>query len=59
MMPGQYTPDTAPAPTDSRVSVVAMPGKLTAALRYSGRWTESNFCANRDELLLEVTPNRH
>ena len=51
MLPGQYTPDTAPAPTDSRVSVVAMPGKLTAALRYSGRWTESNYCAKRDELL--------
>ncbi len=51
MLPAQYTLDTAPTPTDSRVRIVAMPGKLTAALRYSGRWTESNYHARRDELM--------
>ncbi|MEO7385362.1 MAG: heme-binding protein [Gammaproteobacteria bacterium] len=51
MLPKQYTPDNAPAPTDSRVRVVAIPGKLTAVLRYSGRWTESNFLTKRDELV--------
>lgn len=51
MLPKQYTLDTAPAPTDPRVRVVAVPGKLMAVRRYSGRWTESNYLANRDELV--------
>jgi hypothetical protein len=51
MLPKQYTLDTAPAPTDSRVRVVVVPGKLLAVRRYSGRWTERNYLANRDELV--------
>jgi hypothetical protein len=51
MLPRQYTLDTAPVPSDSRVRVVAVPGKLMAVLRYSGRWTERNFAVHRDELL--------
>jgi len=51
MLPEQYTLDTAPVPGDSRVKVTAVPGRLVAVLRYSGRWTESNFEEHRDELL--------
>ncbi|MEO7387559.1 MAG: heme-binding protein [Gammaproteobacteria bacterium] len=51
MLPKQYTIVTAPAPTDSRVIVVPVAGKLTAVRRYSGRWTESNYLGNRDELV--------
>jgi hypothetical protein len=51
MLPRQYTLDTAPVPSDARVRVVAVPGKLMAVLRYSGRWTERNFAVHRDELL--------
>ena len=51
MLPGKYTVDTAPVPADPRVRVVAVPGRLLAVRRYSGRWTESNYRAHRDELL--------
>lgn len=51
MLPKQYTLDTAPVPTDSRVRVVVVPERLMAVRRYSGRWTESNFVARRDELV--------
>jgi hypothetical protein len=43
MLPKEYTLQTAPIPTDERVQIQAMPGRLMAVLRYSGRWTESNF----------------
>jgi hypothetical protein len=51
MLPGEYTLESAPQPTDSRVKIRAVPGKLTAVLRYSGRWTESNYTENRAALL--------
>lgn len=47
MLPSQYTMDTAPVPTDSRVSVEHIPGRLMAVLRYSGRWTERNFARRK------------
>jgi hypothetical protein len=51
MLPRQYTLDTAPVPSDSRVRIVAVPGRTVAVLRYAGRWTESNYVEHRDELL--------
>jgi hypothetical protein len=51
MMPRQYTLATAPVPTDQRIRVIEVPGRLMAVLRYSGRWTEANYTASRDELL--------
>jgi hypothetical protein len=43
MLPTRYTMETAPVPTDERVQIRAVPGRLMAVLRYSGRWTDSNF----------------
>jgi hypothetical protein len=51
MLPTEYTLETAPQPTDDRVKIRAVPGKLTAVLRYSGRWTESNYAKKRAALL--------
>ena len=51
MLPRQYTLETAPAPSDPRVKVVPVAGRLMAVLRYAGRWTERNYAAHRDELL--------
>ena len=51
MLPSEYTLETAPQPTDKRVTIRAVPGRLTAVLRYSGRWTESNYAEKRAALL--------
>jgi hypothetical protein len=51
MLPTEYTLETAPQPTDSRVQIRAVPGRLTAVLRYSGKWTESNYAKKRAILL--------
>lgn len=39
-----------PLPTDSRVSLRAVPGETAAAIRWSGRWTESNIARRTEEL---------
>jgi len=43
MLPSEYTLQTAPQPTDSRVYVREVPARLVAVRQFSGRWTESNF----------------
>ena len=43
MLPSKYTLETAPQPRDPRVQVREVPGRLIAALRFSGRWTSKNF----------------
>jgi hypothetical protein len=50
-LPAKYTLETAPVPEDRRIRIVQEPARLYAVLRYSGRWTESNYNASRDELL--------
>jgi len=55
MLPAQYTIETAPKPSDPRVQLTAVPARLVAVLRYSGRWTESNYLQHRDELLRGLT----
>ena len=50
MLPSAYTLETAPVPSDPRVTVERVPGRLMAVLRYSGRWTARNFERRRSEL---------
>ena len=50
MLPTKYTLETAPIPTDERVRVRAVPGRLMAVLRYSGRWTAGNYAEKQAEL---------
>jgi hypothetical protein len=54
MLPTEYTLETAPVPTDSRVYVRELPGRLMAVLQFSGRWTEENYTRRQTELMESV-----
>ena len=53
-LPAKFTVETAPVPTDARIQVREVPGRTVAVLRYSGRWTESNFSKNQAALRAEL-----
>ena len=46
IMPADFTLDTTPAPTDSRVRIRKIEARVVAVRRYSGRWTMSNLESN-------------
>jgi hypothetical protein len=50
VLPAKYTLATAPTPTEPNVRLRETPARLVAAIRYSGRWTQSNY----DEALAEL-----
>lgn len=54
MLPTEFTLETAPVPTDSRVYIREVPGRLMAVLQFSGRWTEKNYTSRQTELLASV-----
>ena len=54
VLPAGMTADTAPQPTDERVGLRAVPPTLSAAVRYSGRWSASAYERHRDRLLAAV-----
>jgi hypothetical protein len=54
MLPSEYTLQTAPVPTDERVRIREVPGRLMAVLEYSGRWTDSNLVKRSAQLLTSV-----
>lgn len=43
VLPATLTAQTAPVPTDPRVRVRSVPEQLAAAVRFSGRWTETAY----------------
>ncbi|MGB5750834.1 MAG: heme-binding protein [Desulfobacterales bacterium] len=47
LMPAEYTLETLPEPNDDRVKLKADPGRLMAAVRYSGTWSEDGYEENR------------
>lgn len=51
VMPSEFTADTLPVPQDARVHTRTVPAHLAAAVRYSGRWSQSSFQRHRDDLL--------
>jgi hypothetical protein len=54
-LPAKYTLKTAPAPLDPTVQIRAIPARLIACWRYSGRWTESNYRDNEALLREQIT----
>jgi len=43
VLPASYTLETAPKPLDKTIEIRAVPSRLVASWRYSGRWTEGNY----------------
>jgi hypothetical protein len=54
VLPSGLTAQSAPEPTDPRVSLRTVPPVLAAAVGYSGRWTRSGYDEHRDRLLEAV-----
>lgn len=53
-MPRAFTLDTLPVPDDARVVLREEPARRVAALRFSGRWTDTLAAAKTRELLAAV-----
>ncbi len=51
VLPASMTLETAPVPADPLVRVREVPERLAAAVRYSGRWTQSSYERHLTELL--------
>lgn len=54
VLPATMSAATAPEPDDPRVRIRHVPASLTAAVRFSGRWTTSAYERHRDALLAAV-----
>ncbi len=47
LMPAAYTLETLPEPQDARVKLALEPGRLMAAVKYSGTWSKEGYEKNR------------
>jgi len=50
MMPSEYSLDDLPEPLDTRVILKQEPGRLVAAIKYSGSWSQSRYEEKRAAL---------
>jgi len=54
VIPEGYDLETTPEPLDDRVKITEVPSRHVAALRFSGRWSESIFNKKFKELIDEL-----
>ncbi|WP_299440776.1 heme-binding protein [uncultured Phycicoccus sp.] len=54
VLPATLTAETAPVPSNPLVRVRALPARLAAARRFSGRWTESAYRRHLADLESEI-----
>jgi hypothetical protein len=47
LMPSEYTIETLPEPNDTRIRLTEESGRLMAAVRYSGTWSQERYKENR------------
>ena len=55
VMPEKYSIQNVPQPVDDRVKIAEIPARTVAALRFSGRWSNSLFERKSRELLETLT----
>ncbi len=55
VMPEGLTLETTPEPLDERVKIIEIPERDVAALKFSGRWSNSIFKKKSKEMLEELT----
>ncbi len=51
VLPASLTAETAPEPTNPKVTIRTVPPSLTAAARYSGRWSQASYEDHSHSLL--------
>jgi hypothetical protein len=51
VLPASLTQDTAPEPTDPKVTIRTVPSSLAAVTRYSGRWSQDSYERHCADLL--------
>jgi hypothetical protein len=54
VMPNEYSLENTPKPNDERIKIQGIPERHVAALRFTGRWTSSNFTKKSEQLLMEL-----
>ena len=50
LMPAEYTLEALPEPDDARVNLAQEPGRIMAAVKYSGTWSKEGYEENRTML---------
>jgi hypothetical protein len=58
VMPEEYTLENIPKPNDERIKIQQIPERQVAALKFSGRWTTSNFTKKSKQLLKELQASK-
>jgi hypothetical protein len=51
ILPSTFTAETAPIPADPRITILTIPPRIVAVLRFSGRWSQAAFAKKTKELL--------
>jgi hypothetical protein len=54
VMPEKFTIENTPKPNDERIKIQQIPQRHVAALRFTGRWTSTNFTKKSKQLLQEL-----
>jgi len=54
IMPKNFSLETIPQPLDNRVKIEEIPERFVAALKFSGRWSNSTFNKKSQELVKEL-----
>jgi len=53
-MPEEYTLENTPKPNDERIIIKQIPERYVAALKFSLRWTSSNFSSKSKQLVKKL-----